>query len=68
VHTSGTSRHDTHTHTQSHQEDFYALSALSLDPQELQLSLQKAHGISWDPSLVGDTLARQVVFVGIYDG
>ena len=52
----------------SHQEDYYAFATLSLDPQELQQSLQKAHGIAWDPGLVGNALARQVVFVGIYDG
>ncbi|KAJ3790877.1 phosphatase 2C-like domain-containing protein [Lentinula aff. detonsa] len=52
----------------SHQEDFYALSSLSLDPEELQISLKKALDIDWDPSRVGDVFSRQAVFVGIYDG
>lgn len=52
----------------SHQEDFYAFSALSLDPEELQISLKKSLGIDWDPSRVEDVFARQAVFVGIYDG
>jgi protein phosphatase PTC6 len=41
---------------------------LSLDPEELRLSVKKAHGLDWDPSSVGDVLARQAVFIGIYDG
>ncbi|KAJ3734723.1 phosphatase 2C-like domain-containing protein [Lentinula guzmanii] len=52
----------------SHQEDFYAFSSLSLDPEELQISLKKALDIDWDPSRVGDVFSRQAVFVGIYDG
>ncbi|KAJ7092607.1 protein serine/threonine phosphatase 2C [Mycena epipterygia] len=52
----------------SHQEDFHSFAALSLDPEELRLSVKKAHGVDWDPSSVGDVLSRQVVFVGIYDG
>ncbi|KAK1233023.1 Protein phosphatase 2C 6 [Marasmius sp. AFHP31] len=52
----------------SHQEDFYAFAALSLDPEELRLSVKKSHNIDWDPESVGGLLARQVVFVGIYDG
>ncbi|KAL1951530.1 hypothetical protein VTO73DRAFT_679 [Trametes versicolor] len=52
----------------SHQEDFYAYSALSLDPAELALSFKKAHNVDWDPSEVQPPLARQVLFVGIYDG
>ncbi|KAJ7596917.1 phosphatase 2C-like domain-containing protein [Mycena floridula] len=54
--------------TRSHQEDFYAFSALSLDPEELRVSVKKAHGIDWDPELVGQAFNRQVLFVGIYDG
>ncbi|KAK7064321.1 protein phosphatase 2C 4 [Favolaschia claudopus] len=54
--------------TRSHQEDFYHYATLSLDPEELRLSVKKAHGIDWDPSSVGDVLARQAVFIGIYDG
>ncbi|EPT03996.1 hypothetical protein FOMPIDRAFT_1022124 [Fomitopsis schrenkii] len=52
----------------STQEDFYACSALSLDPEELRLSLKKAHRIDWDYSALPPALARQVLFVGIYDG
>ncbi|KAF8167785.1 phosphatase 2C-like domain-containing protein [Crassisporium funariophilum] len=52
----------------SHQEDFYGFATLSLNPEELQLSVKKDHGIDWHPSQVGDILARQVLFVGIYDG
>ncbi|ESK97966.1 hypothetical protein Moror_904 [Moniliophthora roreri MCA 2997] len=54
--------------SRSHQEDFYAFAALSLDPEELRLSVKKAHNIDWDPQSVGDLFSRQVVFVGIYDG
>ncbi|KAJ7900226.1 phosphatase 2C-like domain-containing protein [Mycena olivaceomarginata] len=54
--------------TRSHQEDFYSFVTLSLDPEELRLSVKKAHGLDWDPSSVGDVLARQAVFIGIYDG
>ncbi|PCH33846.1 protein serine/threonine phosphatase 2C [Wolfiporia cocos MD-104 SS10] len=52
----------------SQQEDFYAYVALSLDPEELRLSLKKAHGLNWDYSTLPPSLARQVLFVGIYDG
>ncbi|TFY63446.1 hypothetical protein EVJ58_g3261 [Rhodofomes roseus] len=52
----------------SYQEDFYACSALSLDPEELRLSLKKAHHIDWDPSALPPALARQVLFAGVYDG
>ncbi|KAG6832307.1 hypothetical protein H0H92_003540 [Tricholoma furcatifolium] len=52
----------------SHQEDFYAYATLSLNPEELRLSVKKAHGVDWDPSKVGDAFSRQVTFVGIYDG
>jgi protein phosphatase PTC6 len=52
----------------SYQEDFYAFASLSLDPEELRLSVQKYHGIDWDPNSVDEAAARQVVFVGIYDG
>ncbi|KAF7320147.1 PPM-type phosphatase domain-containing protein [Mycena kentingensis (nom. inval.)] len=51
----------------SHQEDFYSFSALSLDPEDLRLSVKKAHGIEWDSSSLGP-LAKQAAFVGIYDG
>ncbi|KAF8912977.1 phosphatase 2C-like domain-containing protein [Gymnopilus junonius] len=52
----------------SHQEDFYGFATLSLNPEELRKSVKRAHDIDWDPKLVGDVLARQVLFVGIYDG
>ncbi|KAF5385416.1 hypothetical protein D9757_005382 [Collybiopsis confluens] len=52
----------------SYQEDFYAFSALSLDPEELQISLKKSFDIDWDPERVGHVFSRQVVFAGIYDG
>lgn len=51
-----------------HQEDFHGFATLSLDPAELRLSVKKAHGIDWNPESVGPLLARQAVFVGIYDG
>ncbi|KAH9944124.1 protein serine/threonine phosphatase 2C [Epithele typhae] len=50
------------------QEDFYAYAGLSLDPAELALSFKKMHGIDWDPTSLPPALARQVMFVGIYDG
>ncbi|KAI0348403.1 protein serine/threonine phosphatase 2C [Trametopsis cervina] len=52
----------------SYQEDFYTFSALSLDPEELRLTVKKFHGLDWDPSSIPAPLARQVLFVGIYDG
>ncbi|KAJ7783663.1 phosphatase 2C-like domain-containing protein, partial [Mycena maculata] len=52
----------------SHQEDFYSFATLSLEQEELRLSVNKAHGLDWDPSSVGEPLSRQAVFVGIYDG
>jgi protein phosphatase PTC6 len=54
--------------TCSHQEDFYAFSALSLDPEELRISVKASHGLHWDPTAVDALAARQVLFVGIYDG
>ena len=50
------------------QEDFYAYSGLSLDPAELALSFKKAHNLDWDPTALPPAIARQVLFVGIYDG
>ena len=52
----------------SHQCDYYAFTALSLDPEELRLSVKKQFGYDWDPAAVGDNFNRQVAFVGIYDG
>ena len=51
-----------------YQEDFYAYSALSLDPEEIRLTLKKAHNLDWDPLVLPPAIARQVLFVGIYDG
>ncbi|KAF5355779.1 hypothetical protein D9756_004065 [Leucocoprinus leucothites] len=51
-----------------HQEDFHGFATLSLNPEELRLSVKKFHGVDWDPSKVDPLLARQAVFVGIYDG
>ena len=52
----------------SYQEDFYSYSALSLDPEELRASVKKAHHIDWDYTTLPPEIARQVLFVGIYDG
>ncbi|EAU92668.2 hypothetical protein CC1G_01713 [Coprinopsis cinerea okayama7 len=52
----------------SQQEDYYAYATLSLDPVELQLSHKRTFGLDWQPQLVNEQLAGQVVFVGIYDG
>ncbi len=52
----------------SYQEDFHSFATLSLDPQELRLTVSKHLGIEWDPESVGHTFSRQAVFVGIYDG
>jgi hypothetical protein len=62
--------HINHTHAirYSYQEDFYSYATLSLDPEELRLSVKKKLGIDWDPASVGEPLARQAVFVGLYDG
>ncbi|OCH96217.1 protein serine/threonine phosphatase 2C [Obba rivulosa] len=51
-----------------HLEDFYSFVSLSLDPEELRHSLKKAHNRDWDPSALPESLARQVLFVGVYDG
>lgn len=52
----------------SHQEDYHAIAALSLDPEGLRRSIQKTIGIDWKPENALDPIARQVVFVGMYDG
>ncbi|KAF8807704.1 protein serine/threonine phosphatase 2C [Phlegmacium glaucopus] len=52
----------------SHQEDFYGFATLSLNPEELRQSVKQAHGLDWQPERVSNILARQVLFVGIYDG
>jgi protein phosphatase PTC6 len=58
----------THGGCNSQQEDYYAYATLSLDPVELQLSHKRTFGLDWQPQLVNEQLAGQVVFVGIYDG
>ncbi|KAL5534436.1 hypothetical protein ACEPAG_898 [Sanghuangporus baumii] len=50
------------------QEDSHQFASLTLEPEELHLSVKKSFGIDWDPSDVGKEFAGQVVFVGIYDG
>ncbi|KAI0788628.1 phosphatase 2C-like domain-containing protein [Abortiporus biennis] len=52
----------------SSQEDFHAYASLSLNPEELRLTLKKNFHVDWDPTSLPETLARQVLFVGIYDG
>ncbi|KAH9044787.1 protein serine/threonine phosphatase 2C [Lactarius pseudohatsudake] len=52
----------------AYQEDFHSFATLSLDPQELRLTVSKQLGIDWDPESVGHPFSRQAVFVGIYDG
>lgn len=52
----------------SYQEDFYSFATLSLEPQELRLTVSKHLGIDWEPESVGHPFSRQAVFVGIYDG
>ncbi|KAJ6621618.1 phosphatase 2C-like domain-containing protein [Mycena sp. CBHHK59/15] len=54
--------------SRSHQEDFHSFATLSLEPEELRLSVKKAHGVEWDPSTVGDVLSRQVVFLASTTG
>ncbi|EJD04167.1 protein serine/threonine phosphatase 2C [Fomitiporia mediterranea MF3/22] len=50
------------------QQDSHQFATLTLNPEELRLSVKKSFGIDWDPGAVGDEFARQVVFVGVYDG
>ncbi|TDL28693.1 protein serine/threonine phosphatase 2C [Rickenella mellea] len=52
----------------SYQEDSFQFAALSLDPEELRLSAKKSFGVDWDPNAAGEAYARQVLFVGIFDG
>ncbi|KAI9462442.1 protein serine/threonine phosphatase 2C [Lactarius psammicola] len=52
----------------AYQEDFHSFATLSLDPQELRLTVSKHLGVDWDPESVGHPFSRQAVFVGIYDG
>lgn len=39
-----------------------------MPPAELRHSLNRYFGLNWDPGHIGETLAGQVVFAGIYDG
>lgn len=39
-----------------------------MDPEGLRLSIKKTIGIDWEPEDAIDPIARQVVFVGLYDG
>ncbi|KAI0067790.1 protein serine/threonine phosphatase 2C [Artomyces pyxidatus] len=50
------------------QEDFHAFATLSLEPDELRLTVQRHLHIDWDPESVGEPFAKQALFVGIYDG
>ncbi|KAI0307920.1 phosphatase 2C-like domain-containing protein [Multifurca ochricompacta] len=52
----------------AYQEDFYSFATLSLNPEELRLTVSTHLGIDWDPETVGHPFSRQAVFVGIYDG
>jgi len=52
----------------AYQEDFHSFATLSLNPEELRLTVSRHLGIDWDPESVGHPFSRQAVFVGIYDG
>lgn len=52
----------------SQQEDSYSFAQLSLNPEELRLSLKKQHDLDWDPKALSEESASEVFFVGIYDG
>ena len=52
----------------SYQQDFYGFATLSLDPHELQYTLRTKLDYEWDPSDLPDFIARQVHFIGLYDG
>jgi protein phosphatase PTC6 len=49
-------------------EDFHSFATLSLNPEELRLTVARHLGIDWDPESVGYPFSRQAVFVGMYDG
>jgi len=51
-----------------YQEDFHSFATLSLNPEELRVTVSRHLGIDWDPESVGHPFSRQAVFVGIYDG
>jgi len=52
----------------AYQEDFHSFATLSLNPEELRLTVSRHLGFDWDPESVGHPFSRQAVFVGIYDG
>lgn len=52
----------------SYQEDSHQFAALSLNPEELRVHAKKFFNVDWAPDAAGEALARQVLFVGIYDG
>lgn len=49
-------------------EDFHSFATLSLNPEELRLTVSRHLGIDWDPESIGHPFSRQAVFVGLYDG
>lgn len=51
-----------------YQEDAHTITTIHLPPTELRHSLQRFFDLTWDPGHIGDTLAGQMVFAGIYDG
>ncbi|KAG8969967.1 hypothetical protein FRC03_012420 [Tulasnella sp. 419] len=54
--------------TRPYQEDAHTISAIHIRPVELQHSIQRYYGFSWDPGHIGESLAGQVLFCGVYDG
>lgn len=52
----------------AYQQDFYGFATLSLDPHELQYTLQTKFHYEWDPSDLPDSIANQVHLIGLYDG
>ncbi|KAF8506992.1 phosphatase 2C-like domain-containing protein [Russula emetica] len=52
----------------TYMEDFHSFATLSLNPEELRLTVSRHLGIDWDSESVGHPFSRQAVFVGIYDG
>ncbi|KAI0283384.1 phosphatase 2C-like domain-containing protein [Russula aff. rugulosa BPL654] len=52
----------------AYMEDFHSFATLSLNPEELRLTVSRHLGIDWDPESAGHPFSRQAVFVGIYDG
>lgn len=54
--------------TRDYQEDAHTVTAVHIPPAELRHSLVRYFGLNWDPGHIGETLAGQVLFAGIYDG